>query len=150
MSCPPSSPPSHPCLANMTHPLRPLRLPASSGTVSHFFLFSLGKCFIHPISKHTCCMPASLLLFSHSVVSDSATPWTTARQACPSFSISRSLLKFMSIESVMPSNHLILLPPSPTFNLSQPSESFPVNQLFASCGQSIGASASVLPVNIRG
>ena len=46
-----------------------------------------------------------------------ATPWTAARQASPSITNSRSLLKFMSIESVMPSNHLILcrpllLPPS--------------------------------------
>ena len=36
------------------------------------------------------------------------TPWTAACQASLSFTISRSLLKFMSIESVMPSNHLIL------------------------------------------
>ena len=49
-----------------------------------------------------------LLLFSHSVMSDSASPWTTARQASMSFTISRSSLKLMSIESVMPSNHLIL------------------------------------------
>ena len=35
------------------------------------------------------------------------TPWTTARQACLSITNSRSLLKLMSIESVMPSNHLI-------------------------------------------
>ena len=45
------------------------------------------------------------------------TPWTAARKASLSIIISRSLLKFMSIESVMPSNHLILchpllLPPS--------------------------------------
>ena len=37
-----------------------------------------------------------------------ATPWTAACQASLSFTISQSLLKFMSIESVMPSNHLIL------------------------------------------
>ena len=37
-----------------------------------------------------------------------ATPWTTARQASLFFTISRSLLKFMSIESGMPSSHLIL------------------------------------------
>ena len=37
-----------------------------------------------------------------------ATQWTAARQASLSFTISRSLLKLMSIESVMPSNHLIL------------------------------------------
>ena len=37
--------------------------------------------------------------------------WTTARQASVSFTISRSLLKFMSIESTVPSNHLILCRP---------------------------------------
>ena len=36
------------------------------------------------------------------------TPWTAACQACLSLTISQSLLKFKSIESVMPSNHLIL------------------------------------------
>ena len=36
------------------------------------------------------------------------TPWTAARQASLSLTISQSLLKFMSIASVMPSNHLIL------------------------------------------
>ena len=50
--------------------------------------------------------------FSHSVVSDSLRPpWTAARQASLSITNSRSLLKFMSIESVMPSNHLILCYP---------------------------------------
>ena len=34
-----------------------------------------------------------------------ATPWTAAHQASPSFTISQSLLKFLSIESMMPSNH---------------------------------------------
>ena len=41
------------------------------------------------------------------------TPWTAARQASLSLIISRSLPKFMSIESVMPSNHLILYLPLP-------------------------------------
>ena len=49
--------------------------------------------------------------FSCSVVSDSVTPWTAARQASLSFPYSRSLLKLMSTESVMPSNHLILCHP---------------------------------------
>ena len=40
-----------------------------------------------------------------------ATPWTTARQASLSFPISQSLLRFVSIESVMPFNHLILCHP---------------------------------------
>ena len=49
-----------------------------------------------------------LLLFSSSVMSDSVTPWTAARQAPLSFTISWSLYKLMSIESVMPSNHFVL------------------------------------------
>ena len=61
----------------------------------------------------------SSVQFSRSVVSDSATPRTAARQASLSITNSRSLLKLVSIESVMPSNHLILcgplllLPPIP-------------------------------------
>ena len=46
-----------------------------------------------------------------SVVSDSVTPWTAARQASLSITHSRCLLKLMFIESVMPSNHLILCHP---------------------------------------
>ena len=53
-----------------------------------------------------------MLLFSHSVISDSLpAPWMAARQASLSFIISQSLLKLMSIEVVMPSNHLILCCP---------------------------------------
>ena len=51
------------------------------------------------------------LLFSHYVVADSATPWTAACQVSLSFTMSRSLLKLMSTELVVPSNHLILCPP---------------------------------------
>ena len=54
---------------------------------------------------------STMLLVSRSVVSDSATPWTAARQASLSITISQSLLKVMSIESVMPSNHLVLCHP---------------------------------------
>ena len=53
----------------------------------------------------------SSVQFGRSVVSDSATPWTTARQASLSITNSQSLLKLMSIEWVMPSNHLILCRP---------------------------------------
>ena len=52
-----------------------------------------------------------LLQLSCSVMSDSATPWTTARQASLSITNSWSLLKLVSIELVMPSNHLILCCP---------------------------------------
>ena len=71
------------------------------------------------------------------------TPWTAACQASLSFTISWSLLKLMSIELVMPSDHLILHRPL----LLLPS----VSWLFESGGQSIGASASpsVLPMNIQ-
>ena len=81
------------------------------------------------------------------------TPWTAACHASLSFTISWSLLKLMSFESMMPSNHLILchsllLLPSifPSIRV------FPVSQLLASGGQSIGAStsASVLALYIQG
>ena len=58
--------------------------------------------------------PAAELLttqFSRSVMSDFATPWTAARQASLTITNSRSLLKLMFTESVMPSNHLILYHP---------------------------------------
>ena len=74
------------------------------------------------------------------------TPWTEACQASLSFTISWNLLKLMSIESVMPSNHIILSSCPQFFPASR---SFPVSWLFTSGGQSIGASASVsvLPMN---
>ena len=50
-----------------------------------------------------------LQLLSH--VQLLATPWTAALHASLSFTISRSLLKLMSVEAVMPSNHLILCHP---------------------------------------
>ena len=49
--------------------------------------------------------------FSHSVMPDSATPWTAAHQASLSITNSQSSLKLTSIKSVMPSNHLILCRP---------------------------------------
>ena len=53
----------------------------------------------------------SSVQFSHSVMSDSVTPWTVAHQASLSITNSRSLLKLISIKSVMPSNHLVLCHP---------------------------------------
>ena len=53
----------------------------------------------------------SSVQFSHSVVQLFATPWTVACQAFLSINNSQSLLQLMSIESVMPSNHLILCRP---------------------------------------
>ena len=51
------------------------------------------------------------LLFSRSVMSDSATPWTVASQASLSSTLSRGLLKLMSVKLVMPSNCLIFYHP---------------------------------------
>ena len=63
------------------------------------------------------CTAHSSVQFSHSIMSDSENPWTAAHQASLSITNSWSLLKLISIKSVMPSNHLILyhpllLPPS--------------------------------------
>jgi len=79
-----------------------------------------------------------------------ATPWTAARQASLSITNSQSWLKPMSTELVMPSSHLILDAPFSSYPQSLPAaESFPVSRLFAPGGQSTGASASLLPVNIQ-
>ena len=81
-----------------------------------------------------------------------ATPWIAACQASLWITNSQSLLKFMSTESVMPSNHLILCRPFSSCLQSFPaSGSFPMSQFFTSGGQSIGvsASASALPMNIQ-
>ena len=56
-------------------------------------------------------MPLSSVQFSHSVVSDSVTPWTAAHQASLSITNSWSSLKLTSIELVMPSSYLILCHP---------------------------------------
>ena len=88
------------------------------------------------------CLVMSSLLWSHGP--QQAMSFTILHYPSLSFTISQSLLKLMSIESVMPSNQLILCQSFPA--------SFPVRQLFTSGGQSIRASAlaSVLPMNIQG
>ena len=81
-----------------------------------------------------------------------ATPWTAALQASLSFTNFQSLLKLMSIESVIPFNHLVLCcPPFSAFNLSQHHWSFTMSQFFESGSESIGASpsASALPMNVK-
>ena len=81
-----------------------------------------------------------------------ATPWIAVCQASLSITNFQSLLKLMSIDSVMPFNHLMLCCPFSSCLQSFPaSGSFPMSQFFASCGQSTGvsASASVLPMNIQ-
>ena len=82
--------------------------------LEYFSLESYSSIFV--VVVYIFLVPSSVP-FSRSVVSDSATPWTAAHQASMSITNSRSWPKLMSIESVMPSNHLILchsllLPPS--------------------------------------
>ena len=82
-----------------------------------------------------------------------ATSWIAARQASLSITISWSSFKLTSIESVTPSSHLILCCPFSSCPQSLPaSQSFPMSQLFAWGGQSIGVSAlaSFLPKNTQG
>ena len=94
----------------------------------------------------------SSVQFSRSVVSDSATPWTAACQASLSITHSRSLLKLMSIGSVMPSNHLILCHPLLLLPSIFPSIRVFSNELalhIRSPNIGASASASVLPMNIQ-
>ena len=88
--------------------------------------------------------------FSRSVMSESATTWTEASQASPSITNSQSLLKLMSVESMMPSISSSVIPFS-CLESFPASGSFQMSQFFASGGQSIGvsASASVLLKNIQ-
>ena len=72
-------------------------------TIKFFFQFTTDWCQYF--------LRFSSVQFSHSFVSDSATPWTPAHQASLSIANSWSLLKLMSIESMMPSNHLLLCRP---------------------------------------
>ena len=105
-------------------------------------IYSLASCSFHCISS----------VQSLSCVRLVATPWTAARQASLSITNSWSLLRLMSIESVMPSNHLILYHPF----LLLPSI-FPSIRVFSNEpvlhirweSTGVSASASVLPMNIQ-
>ena len=80
-----------------------------------------------------------------------ATPWTAAHQDSLSISKSQSLLKLMSVNSVMASNHLILSCPLLLLPSNFPSIRVFSSEFFESEGQSIGDStlSSVLPINIQ-
>ena len=99
---------------------------------------------------HTSVQFSSVQSLSH--VRLFATPWTAALQPSLSITNSQSLLRLMSIELAMPSNHLIFYCPLSSHLQSFPaSRSFPMNQFFTSSDQNIGVSAStsVLPMNIH-
>ena len=92
-----------------------------------------------------------LLLFSHTVLCDSLWPHGLQHSRTPfPWPSPRACSKLMSIESVMPSNHLILCHPRLLLpSIFPASGSFLMSQLFTSGGQSIRASASALPMNIQ-
>ena len=134
----------------------PIYLPWSDGTdamILVFWMVSFKPTFSlssFTLIKRLC--SSSSVQFCRSVVSDSVTPWTAACQASLSITNSQSLLKLMSIELMMPFNHLILCCPLLLLLQFFPaSESFPMSLFFASGGQSTGVSASesVLPMNIQ-
>ena len=100
-------------------PVSPISVIAPGGTAS--WLIPNLKTMLNPSPPYLLSTPklqgTYSVQFSRSVVSDSATPWTVAHQASLPITNTQSLLKLMSIKSVMPSNHLILchpllLPPS--------------------------------------
>ena len=89
---------------------------------------------------------------SHSPVSDSLGPYESQHSRPPCPSPTPRVYPNMSIESVMPSNHLISVIPFSSCLQSFPiSGSFQVSQLFSSVGQNTGVSAltSVLPMNTQ-
>ena len=116
------------------------------------FLALCSKIFFH--FKTYFCLKLTFVVVvvqSLSRVWFSVTPWTAACQAIVSFTISWSLRKFMSLESVILSNHPILC--HPLFLLSSIFPSvrvFFMSQFFMSGGQRIRTSASVLPMNVQG
>ena len=94
-----------------------------------------------------CCAVLSL-----SVLSDSLWPHGPQHPGFQSPTISQSLLRLMSFESVMSSNHLILCGPLLLPSIFPASGSFPITWLFTSgdWGTGASASASVFPVNTQG
>ena len=98
------------------------------------------------------CSPLTMTLKSLSRVRLFVIPWTAACQAPLSFTISQSLLKLMSIELVMPFNHLILCRPLLLLPIVFPSIGVFSNEsaLRIRWPKYAPVSASVLPINIQG
>ena len=106
--------------------------------IFQFIIFSALNVFLKWITNK---LPVVVQLLS--CVWLFVTPWIAAGQVSLSFTISQSLLKLISIESIMASNHLVFCHPFSSRPQSFPaSGSFPMSQFFPSGGQSIGASAS--------
>ena len=103
------------------------------------------------MAKRFCIDYQLLLLFSHSVVSDSLWPHGLQHTRFPRPSLSPGVCSNSCSLSwwCHPTISSSVIPSPPALNLYQ-HQSFPVSWLSASCGQSIGALASVLQMNIQG
>ena len=131
-------------------------MPSSRGSSwpSNWTQVTYVSCIGRRVLYHWCYLGSPKVRFSqfsHSVMSNSLLPrgLQHTRLPCPSLT-PRACSN--SLESVMPSNHLILCCPFSYHFQSFPAPgSFPMSQFFTSDGQSIGvsASASVLPMNIQ-
>jgi len=99
--------------------------------------------YINTIQFALCCSVTKLCLTF-------VTPWMAACLASLTFTVFQSLLKLMSIESVMPSNHLILCRPLLSCLQSSPaSGSFPIVVSSHQVAKVLRASVSGLPMNIQ-
>ena len=121
----------------------------------HFFFLRQRFSFFAPWPSYGCRWKTFVSVVIHSLncVRPFSTLWIAARKAPQSFTVSWSLLKFMSIELVMLYNHLNLCNPLLILPSVLPSiRYFLMSWLFASSGQSIGASSSALalPMSIQG
>ena len=140
----------------LTHSFQALPVAAQFLSGSQHSLSSTSLCSLLPQVSPTLLQPAPEAVFLVQVLSRVqlfVTPWTVGPHSSLSFTISQNLLKLMSVDSMMLSNPFNPVSPFSSYPQSFPaSGSFPVSQLFASGGQSIGASASasVLPMNIQG
>ena len=92
-------------------------------------------------------LPLSDVFQSHGHAQLFATPWTTAHQTSLSFTVSWNLLRLMSTELMMPTILFCVTPFSSCPQSFPASGSFLMIWLFASCGQTIATSASVLPIS---
>ena len=127
-----------------------------SASTHSLVISSQSPLFLHPIVKTTR-FSHFFRLFPYAIVQFLSrvqlfmTPWTAARQASLSFTISWSLLKLMSIELVMPSNCLIrcplLLLPSILPSIRVFSNESALHITWPSTG--VSASTSVLPLNTQ-
>ena len=119
--------------------------------VKIFFIIKKRSSLLLLLASKSICLIVLLLIFFTlyivvqflSCVWLFETPWTATHKASLFFTISWSLLKLMSIVSMMPSNHLILCCPFSSCLQSLPaSGSFPMSHFFSTGSQSIGASST--------